>query len=117
MADAGLSKMHGLVQWLQNQKDVGKSSRVASASMMDGLSATHHHRRAAAAGASNLRHPTPANHPCFTPLCTLADAFLQPVDWKALGLEDYPIVIKQPMDLGTINVRTHTHALYDAINE
>lgn len=29
------------------------------------------------------------------------------MDWKALGLEDYPVVIKQPMDLGTIKV---THA-------
>lgn len=26
MGDAALSKMYGLVQWLQNQKDVGKSS-------------------------------------------------------------------------------------------
>jgi hypothetical protein len=26
------------------------------------------------------------------------------VDWKTLGLTDYPIVIKQPMDLGTIKV-------------
>lgn len=36
---------------------------------------------------------------------TFEDAFLEPVDWKALGLTDYPIVIKQPMDLGTIKVR------------
>lgn len=28
--------------------------------------------------------------------------FLQPVDWKALCLFDYPRVIKMPMDLGTI---------------
>lgn len=35
----------------------------------------------------------------------LKDAFLEPVDWRALGLTDYPIVIKQPMDLGTIKVR------------
>ena len=28
--------------------------------------------------------------------------FRQPVDWKGLGLEDYPIVIKKPMDLTTI---------------
>jgi hypothetical protein len=31
--------------------------------------------------------------------------FLQPVDWVSLGLDDYPILIKNPMDLGTIKVR------------
>ena len=31
-----------------------------------------------------------------------AELFLAPVDWEALGLTDYPIVIKKPMDLGTI---------------
>ncbi|MEE4248211.1 MAG: hypothetical protein V2I33_22710 [Kangiellaceae bacterium] len=25
-----------------------------------------------------------------------------PVDWEALGLEDYPIIVKSPMDLSTI---------------
>lgn len=29
-------------------------------------------------------------------------AFRQPVDWKGLGLIDYPQIIKKPMDLGTI---------------
>jgi hypothetical protein len=31
-----------------------------------------------------------------------AAAFLEPVDWKALGIKDYPTIIKRPMDLGTI---------------
>ena len=31
-----------------------------------------------------------------------AEAFLQPVDWKALGILDYPSVIKSPMDLSTL---------------
>ena len=31
-----------------------------------------------------------------------AEPFLEPVDWKAWGLFDYPEVIKNPMDLGTI---------------
>eukprot|EP00316_Scyphosphaera_apsteinii_P021022 CAMPEP_0119314896 /NCGR_PEP_ID=MMETSP1333-20130426/34085_1 /TAXON_ID=418940 /ORGANISM="Scyphosphaera apsteinii, Strain RCC1455" /LENGTH=345 /DNA_ID=CAMNT_0007320097 /DNA_START=91 /DNA_END=1128 /DNA_ORIENTATION=+ len=31
-----------------------------------------------------------------------AEAFLEPVDWKALGIPDYPNVIKRPMDLGTV---------------
>jgi Bromodomain len=30
------------------------------------------------------------------------DAFLEPVDWKSLGLNDYPMVIKRPMDLKTV---------------
>ena len=32
------------------------------------------------------------------------EAFLQPVPWKEWDLEDYPRIIKQPMDLGTVNV-------------
>jgi hypothetical protein len=32
------------------------------------------------------------------------DAFLAPVDWKGLQLMDYPLVVKHPMDLGTIKV-------------
>jgi|Transcript_3500 hypothetical protein len=31
------------------------------------------------------------------------EAFLQPVDWKLLGIPDYPTIIKRPMDLGTVN--------------
>ena len=30
------------------------------------------------------------------------EPFRAPVDWKALGLYDYPTVVKRPMDLGTI---------------
>ena len=30
------------------------------------------------------------------------DAFLEPVDWKGLGLDDYPEVVKSPMDLKTL---------------
>jgi hypothetical protein len=29
-------------------------------------------------------------------------AFAEPVDWQALGLLDYPTIVKTPMDLGTI---------------
>ena len=32
-----------------------------------------------------------------------AELFLAPVDWKTLGLTNYPIVIKKPMDLGTVS--------------
>ena len=31
-----------------------------------------------------------------------AGVFLEPVDWKALGIVDYPKIIKRPMDLGTV---------------
>lgn len=31
-----------------------------------------------------------------------ASPFLEPVQWKDLGLHDYPHIIKHPMDLGTI---------------
>jgi len=32
--------------------------------------------------------------------------FSKPVDWKVMGLNDYPKLIKQPMDLGTVAERT-----------
>ena len=28
--------------------------------------------------------------------------FLQPLDYKGLGLDDYPLIIKKPMDLSTV---------------
>ena len=28
--------------------------------------------------------------------------FIQPVDWKYLGLTDYPLIVKNPIDLGSI---------------
>eukprot|EP01083_Nonionella_stella_P115472 342424_1 len=34
-----------------------------------------------------------------------ATAFLEPVDWRALELEDYPDIIKNPMDFSTIMKR------------
>lgn len=55
---------------------------------------------------------------CFHLLFTLkqlhnAHFFLQPVDWKRLGLYDYPVIIKKPMDLGTVEKhlkhRTYKH--------
>ena len=33
------------------------------------------------------------------------DPFREPVPWKEWGLEDYPLIIKQPMDLSTVSVR------------
>lgn len=31
-----------------------------------------------------------------------SEFFRDPVDWEGLGLLDYPIIIKHPMDLGTV---------------
>lgn len=31
-----------------------------------------------------------------------SEAFREPVDWKGMGLLDYPEIVKVPMDLGTI---------------
>ena len=47
-----------------------------------------------------------------------AQDFLEPVDWKFLGIPDYPTIIKRPMDLGTVSKRLEresyasVHALY-----
>lgn len=34
-----------------------------------------------------------------------SEAFLEPVPWKELGLYEYPQIIKDPMDLGTIKTK------------
>lgn len=41
--------------------------------------------------------------------------FLEPVDWKALGLQDYPKIVKKPMDLRTIRekVKQDVYANFD----
>lgn len=36
-------------------------------------------------------------------------AFREPVDWKGLGLLDYPQIIKHPMDLGTIKSKLESN--------
>ncbi len=36
-----------------------------------------------------------------------AHIFADPVDWKGLWLPEYPILIKEPMDFGTIEARHH----------
>jgi len=33
--------------------------------------------------------------------------FLEPVDWKGLGLDDYPKIVKHPMDLGTVESKLY----------
>lgn len=30
--------------------------------------------------------------------------FVSPVDWRALGIETYPEIVKNPMDIGTLQV-------------
>ena len=34
-----------------------------------------------------------------------AEDFLEPVPWKELELLDYPQIVKNPMDLGTVKAR------------
>ena len=45
-----------------------------------------------------------------------AGAFLDPVDWKALGIPDYPTIIKRPMDLGTVLQRLEANE-YNSASE
>jgi len=37
-----------------------------------------------------------------------AEPFREPVDWKSLGLFDYPQIIKKPMDLGQVKRKIET---------
>lgn len=39
-----------------------------------------------------------------------AEPFLKPVDWQALGLPDYPTIVKEPMDLGTVEKKLKSGA-------
>ena len=39
--------------------------------------------------------------------------FLEPVDWQAYGLTDYPEIIQHPMDLGTIQTKLESGAYRD----
>jgi len=45
-----------------------------------------------------------------------AGPFLEPVDWKRFDLPDYPLIIKRPMDLGTIEKRIFDE-FYSTLNE
>jgi hypothetical protein len=46
-----------------------------------------------------------------------AEMFMAPVDWEDLELKDYPEVIKNPMDLGTLraNLKNGTYDSFDAV--
>eukprot|EP00567_Pseudictyota_dubia_P016764 CAMPEP_0197462860 /NCGR_PEP_ID=MMETSP1175-20131217/60214_1 /TAXON_ID=1003142 /ORGANISM="Triceratium dubium, Strain CCMP147" /LENGTH=212 /DNA_ID=CAMNT_0042998465 /DNA_START=43 /DNA_END=677 /DNA_ORIENTATION=+ len=45
-----------------------------------------------------------------------AEPFREPVDWKSLGLFDYPQIIKKPMDLGQVKRKIET-GKYGAIHD
>mmetsp|Transcript_23563 Transcript_23563/g.33769 ORF Transcript_23563/g.33769 Transcript_23563/m.33769 type:complete len:217 (-) Transcript_23563:1069-1719(-) len=42
-----------------------------------------------------------------------AEPFREPVDYETLGLNDYPVMIKQPMDLGTIKKKLQSKQYRD----
>jgi len=65
-------------------------------------------------GKSKLEPGSEDYKACETVLQELMDKpesepFNVPVDWKGLGLPDYPKIIKKPMDLGTIKVHSPTN--------
>ena len=60
-------------------------------------------------------HLPPPPHPTSN-----TEPFREPVDWKALGLFDYPQIIKKQMDLGTIKTKLESGKyknLEDAAND
>lgn len=42
--------------------------------------------------------------------------FRNPVDWKAFNLVDYPIIIKKPMDLGTVKKNLNNN-IYETVED
>ena len=51
--------------------------------------------------------------------CPEASNFLKPVDYKGLGLVDYPFVIKIPMDLSTVRkkIKAEKYACIEEVIE
>lgn len=45
-----------------------------------------------------------------------ATDFLKPVDYKGLGLDDYPVIIKHPMDISTVKRKLKT-GKYSTLSE
>ena len=45
-----------------------------------------------------------------------SNAFRDPVDWKHLGLLDYPSIVKHPMDLGVMSYIIYHYDHYQWIN-
>lgn len=44
-----------------------------------------------------------------------AGPFLEPVDWRSLGIPEYPKIIKKPMDLGTVRKKLEAGIQYQAV--
>ena len=44
------------------------------------------------------------------------ELFQNPVDWRAMGLQDYPELIKKPMDLGSVRTKLNCRE-YDAYHD
>jgi hypothetical protein len=42
--------------------------------------------------------------------------FRAPVDYQTLGLVDYPLIVKKPMDLNTVK-RNHGNTAYETVEE
>jgi hypothetical protein len=61
-------------------------------------------KKEGSAAGTNLSEEMQECYKCLKFIQSKPDAapFLEPVDWKALNLPDYPEIIKMPMDLGTI---------------
>ncbi|KAF7457981.1 Bromodomain protein [Cryptosporidium felis] len=43
-----------------------------------------------------------------------SEAFLEPVNWRKLGLDDYPGIVKNPMDLKTISRKVKSNSYLNA---
>jgi hypothetical protein len=39
-----------------------------------------------------------------------SEPFRRPVPWKEMGLVDYPVIVKRPMDLGTVKLKLENEA-------
>mmetsp|Transcript_21403 Transcript_21403/g.34619 ORF Transcript_21403/g.34619 Transcript_21403/m.34619 type:complete len:368 (-) Transcript_21403:86-1189(-) len=81
------------------------------------MSDSQRKRRRSRNAASNLPQEMQRCLQLLTAIQSRSDAevFLHPVDWKTLGLDDYPKIIKQPMDLGTVE-RKLTNGKYKDID-
>jgi hypothetical protein len=42
--------------------------------------------------------------------------FLKPVDYKTLGLDDYPLIVKKPMDISSVKKKLKQNK-YNSVND
>merc|ERR1711957_196839 len=98
----------------QGGKNQGISVRPSGAGLKERASMAEHRDKRAKTGFVHNPMDEALLRKCDTMMKglmkrTQAVHFSKPVDWKKMGLHEYPRIVKQPMDLGTVQERLARH--------